>query len=519
MLLRRIFILLVISCSLCLPAFAKTDQQVSLITVPDDGSGVVFFRIMVKAGSKHDPQGKEGLAYFTSILLQRGTKSLDRESIEAELDAIGAWFDVKVERDFTLISGKCLKKTVDRFYYILRDLLTQPTFPEQQVRSTRDDQLSAIEAIINDNHDLGLRAFDYFLNKGTPLAHSFVGRRDTVAKLSHEDAKNFYGTYYNAANMHVGVGGDFKDVRVLNQQKKSVPLKQALEEDLKLLGFKTVPTLAKEKMVKDTGRRALIVEKPGVAQGQIHIGNHIAFDRNDTVFPAAYLLSKSLGAHREQLGVLFQEVRERRGLTYGAYAYVEFFPYPYSGSGKLPDLNVARLQQDFRIWTFTVTKNMNFTTRLMLWHLEKLIKDSFSKERFTRVKQFLINRFVFEVETAERRLAMKLDDLLYSDADHSKHQFDFAQTFPKRLAALKFGQLKQAGQALTDLNNLSMVFVVADANAFKVELLSDTATIEYQGKIDPKPLAAEDAKVKQLDLGFKPEKIQVVTIEELFGPA
>ena len=59
-------------------------------------------------------------------------------------------------------------------------------------------------------------------------------------------------------------------------------------------------------------------------------------------------MASYFGQHRSSNSYLYQRLREARGLNYGDYAYIEYFP---RGMFLMtPDPNLARQQQIFQIW-------------------------------------------------------------------------------------------------------------------------------------------------------------------------
>jgi zinc protease len=391
-----------------------------------------------------------------------------------------------------------LKSAVPQFYPILSSILTAPNFPAVQIEVTKRDQLDNITTLKNDNEDLGLEAFTHLLYAGTSWEHSAVGTVRSIKSFTRKDAEDFFNTYYLANNLTVGVAGDYDNdlVARLRTDLGRLPHHPLADADV------PHPTI--------TGRKVLILEKEGLEQGQINIGHPLNVNRQNSDFPALYIANQHFGSHRTFTGILMNEIRSDRGLTYGAYSYIEYFPYPYhSGAGMLPMPNIARSQQDWRMWTFTLSKNMDFTVRLMLLKFQELLKNGISEERFKKIQSYAQDKFVFLVETTERQIAMKLDDKVYGTED-------FARTFQQRLADTTYEQFNAALKKHLSLDNLAVVVTVPHAQAFKAELLSPSATIEYQGNIDSKPLAKEDNAAKALDLKLQETDIKVITADQLF---
>ena len=87
-------------------------------------------------------------------------------------------------------------------------------------------------------------------------------------------------------------------------------------------------------------------------------------------------------------GVLYDRMREKRGLNYGDYAYIEYFP---RGMFLMePQPNLARHHQIFQMWIRPVEPpTAKFALRLALFELDKLIKDGLPQEEFERTREFL----------------------------------------------------------------------------------------------------------------------------------
>ena len=70
--------------------------------------------------------------------------------------------------------------------------------------------------------------------------------------------------------------------------------------------------------------------------------------RGDPDYPALLVMQSYFGPHRLSGGRLYQRIREVRGINYGDYAYIEYFPR--GGNLMEPQPNLARRSQIFQIW-------------------------------------------------------------------------------------------------------------------------------------------------------------------------
>src|SRR5205807_10023400 len=120
----------------------------------------------------------------------------------------------------------------------------------------------------------------------------------------------------------------------------------------------------------------------------ISLGCPISVTRADKDWPALALVASYFGEHRSSNSYLYQRLRESRGLNYGDYAYVEYFPrgmYQFE-----PDPNLARQQQIFQIWIRPVEPaNGMFALRAALYEFDKLVRDGLSEEAFEATRDYL----------------------------------------------------------------------------------------------------------------------------------
>jgi len=79
-------------------------------------------------------------------------------------------------------------------------------------------------------------------------------------------------------------------------------------------------------------------------------------------------------------GVLYDEMREKRGLNYGDYSYIEYFP---RGMYQMePSPNLGRRYQIFQIWIRPVQPpTAKFALRLALYELDRLNRERNSQRR------------------------------------------------------------------------------------------------------------------------------------------
>ena len=111
---------------------------------------MVVVQIIVDAGARRDPRGKEGLAALTADLLTEGTKTRSASQISEATDFIGAALGTGADTDYASLGITAVSKDLDTALSLLTDVLLHPTFPEAEVARRREAALATMQASEDD---------------------------------------------------------------------------------------------------------------------------------------------------------------------------------------------------------------------------------------------------------------------------------------------------------------------------------------------------------------------------------
>src|SRR5204862_1683178 len=180
----------------------------------------------------------------------------------------------------------------------------------------------------------------------------------------------------------------------------------------------------------------------------------IYVNRGAKDWPALALAASYLGQHRSSNGLLYQRLREARGLNYGDYAYVEYFPrgmFLFT-----PDPNLARQQQIFQIWIRPVeAENGMFALRAALYEYDKLVRDGISQEEFDTTREFLTKFANVLTQTQSARLGYALDSRYYGIPEYNSYM-------KTQLAKLTLAEVNAAIKRHLKSDRMRIVLVTKD---------------------------------------------------------
>lgn len=483
------------------PRPLKRPEPMQLVVLTDPKKPLLTFRLVFKTGSIDDPPGKEGLTQLTArVLTDGGTRELSSSQLLEALFPIAGEIEATVDKELTAFVGRVHQDNLERFLDLFGDVLLEPRFDLREFERLRTDALNKIRNELRgqDDETLGKVALDALLYGGHPYAHFEGGTVQGLQAIGLDDVKAHWKNVFTLDRLVIGMAGNVTEAvrsRLL-ERVSGLPKSGARAVEL--------PPVAPH------AGRAWILEKP-VLSTAISMGYAYPLRRGDPdFFPVALALSY-LGEHRQFHGVLFTELRERRGLNYGTYAYPEHFIQ--HGHGTYALTNVARAQQDFSIWIRPVeSQNALFATRGAFYFLDRLVREGMSREAFELTRGFLLGYTRLWEETDSRRLGYAIDALFYGTPN-------YLDSYRQALASMTVDQVNAAVKRHLSPERLNFVYVAPDARALRKLLLEQPSMpIEYP---TPKPphVLETDKRIVAVHIPVKPDRIELRDVETFMESA
>ena len=474
---------------------------VSFITNQSATSPLVDVGFLIHAGAGFDPAGKKGVAALTAAMISDGgSEALTIEQINEAMYPIASGFDAQVDKEMTRLSGQVHKDNLDAWYELVRGQLLFPAWSQSDFDRIRTQLTNAIrtDLVGNNDEELGKEVL-YASIYGVDHPYGFpnLGSTGDLESITLDDVKAFYREYYTVANITVGIAGGYND-----------EFATRISDDLQRLQVGERKALSVKAAPMPDGHEAILVQKetPAVA---VSFGFPIELKRGDPDWVALWLVRSYLGEHRSFNSHLYQRIRDTRGMNYGDYAYIEYFP---RGMFQFhPDTNLARQQQIFQVWLRPLRDNndAHFATRTAMFELDKVIREGLSESDFETTRAYL-SKFVSLLMDGQSR------QLGYA-ADSQYYQIDnFASYVRDGLARLTLDDVNRVIRENLSTEDIQYVFVTRDAADLRERLVSEQASpISYDAE-KPQSLLDEDARIAVLPIGFEDEKVTIVNSEEVF---
>ncbi|MBN1527179.1 MAG: insulinase family protein, partial [Candidatus Omnitrophica bacterium] len=221
--------------------------------------------VAMNGGLLVENASNNGISNLTARMLLKGTSTRNESRIRGALEDRGGSIS-----NFSGFSSfglrlSALSTDLDLAIELLKDILTDSTFPEDEIEKEKTLTLAALKAEDDDIFDRGVYTLRGLMFAGHPYGMRILGTPGTIAALNRKALIDFYKVYCVPDNMVISISGDIKRDYVINKMKgafgamaratsprpdapkaaltgvKERTITMDREESLVLTGFLTVP--------------------------------------------------------------------------------------------------------------------------------------------------------------------------------------------------------------------------------------------------------------------------------------
>ena len=348
----------------------QTDRGTEVYFVETHELPIVDIRVMFDAGSGRDGE-KPGLAMLTNGLLDEGAGGLNADQISRGFENLGAKFGSNTDTDLASVALRVVNDPAQLYAAVnnLKLVMTSPDFPEEAFERQKSRTLIGIRQKQQSPGDLASDAFFAAIYGDHPYAFPVEGTEATLQQISVDDVRKFHKKYYVAGNAVVAIVGDLD--RAGAEQMVNMLLAD-LPAGKKAKPLPVVKPLTRSKTIwidYPSTQTHILVGQPGIRRDDpdlfpLYVGNH--------VLGGGGMVSR-----------LFEEIREKRGLSYSTYSY--FIPKRRAGPF------VAGLQ--------TRTDQADEALDLLVEELKKYIDDGPDETELDASKENLTGGFPLRIDS------------------------------------------------------------------------------------------------------------------------
>ena len=367
-----------------IPAFERVvlSNGTELLLMEKHDVPLISINARIRGGSLADPEGFEGTASLLSDLMQKGAGSRDAKTFAETVDGAGGNLDTGSSLSAVELNAEFLSPDADLMLELVSDVLLRPRLTKEEFDKVKTQAIQA-QAAAKDGDPRGLiNTYGYaYLFQNHPYGRPSDGDQTSLSKISLDSLNAFYQSQVGADRLIIAIVGDF------NTKSMKTKLQKTFGDWRKATG--SLPVVSAKP--KQTGRRVLLVDKPGATQTYFWLAN-VGVTRADPERPAQTLVNTVFGGRFTSM--LNTELRINSGLSYGAN----------SGLDRLSQPGAARISSYTRTDATVQAIDLAITT------LDRLHKDGISAEMQSSAKNYVLGQFPPTLET-NPQMAAKLSEL------------------------------------------------------------------------------------------------------------
>ena len=280
---------------------ATLNNGLRIIHLPNN-SKIAYCGYQIKAGTRNEKPGDEGLAHFCEHVTFKGTQTHTSTAIINKLESVGGDLNAFTNKEDTVFYSAIPVEHFAKAVDVLSDIVFYSIFPQAEIDKEVEVICDEIESYNDSPAELIYDEFENLVFKGHPLGHNILGSADRVRGFATADAMRFTQQYYRPDNAIFFVYGNIDFKRLVKTLEKLTPKQQQ-------------ESLVDEALVVANGKLPeLTILNHDTHQAHVMIGNR-AYSATHPLRIPLYLLNNMLGGPgmNARLNVI---LRERRGLVY-----------------------------------------------------------------------------------------------------------------------------------------------------------------------------------------------------------
>ncbi|KKJ77800.1 hypothetical protein WH95_05040 [Kiloniella litopenaei] len=353
--------------------------------IEDRTNPIISMKFAFAGGSSVDPVGKEGLANLVAATIDEGAGDYDSQAFQARLNDLSISLGFDAGREFFSGELVTLKKNKEAAFELLNLSLTEPRFDQEPIERIRT-QISLVLKQRQD--DPGYKAQTTLRNLYYPnhvYGRANDGTPESLKKITTSDLKGYLAENIAQNNLTVAVVGD------IDRAELGALLDQAFSG----LSKKSKPFRIPGASPAIKGGTIILDED--IPQSEILMAQK-GISRDDPDYYAAFIVNHIFGGGSFS-SRLYQEVREKRGLTYSVGSYLSLLD-------QAPLLMASVATQNERVAE---------TVRIMKEQWSLMAEEGPSAQELKDAKTYLTGSFPLSFTSTGRvaniLLAMQLNDL------------------------------------------------------------------------------------------------------------
>jgi len=353
--------------------YQKTTLRNGIRVVTETISSVksVSTGIWVGVGSRDERRGERGITHFIEHMLFKGTRRRTSLDIAKELDSVGGFANAFTSKEHVCFHAKVLNTHLPLVVDVLTDIFLNSVFVQQEIEREQQVILQEIRMIEDTPDEYVHVLFQEMFWKDNPLGLPIYGTGTSVANIGRDSILRYVSRTFHPERIVIAAAGNLEHERFVDLVASSM---EAVDQPETFVERTTPMSHCSTRIIsKDLEQVHVCLGLQGTSQ----------IDSNRF---ACHLLNVILGSSMSSR--LFQEIREKRGLAYSVYSFVN----SHEDTGLLG------------VYAGVGPENVAETIELIQRQLEILATKPIPKVELDAAKEYLKGSMYLNAESTDSRM-------------------------------------------------------------------------------------------------------------------
>jgi predicted Zn-dependent peptidase len=329
--------------------------------------------LWIDVGSRDERVHNNGISHFVEHMVFKGTKHFSLQAIARSLESDGGYLNAFTSKEHTCFYARSLDVHLPKAVDVVADLVRHPLFERKEIEKERLVVLEEFKNLEDDPDELIHDYFDDRLFHDHPLRFPVLGKTKNVESFTREMLCEWKREHYVPGKMVIAAAGNLKHETVV-----------ALVEKHFGSGSSRHGTVRRPHQPRSHHPCKAVFDRP-ILQAHLCMGTLGCSVRAHQRYPLM-VMNTLLGEGMSSR--LFQNLRERHGLAYTVYSFV----------------NTMSDTGNFGVYAATDAKNVDRSIELITKVFDKLRSMPVGPTELRRTKSQLKGMMMLSLESMSSRM-------------------------------------------------------------------------------------------------------------------
>ncbi|UCD16953.1 MAG: insulinase family protein [Candidatus Zixiibacteriota bacterium] len=268
----------------------------------------VAFGVLIDVGSRDETEREKGASHFIEHMLFKGTRRRSAKQIATSVESLGGSLNAFTSREQTCYHAIVLDEHLGHAIDVISDIMMNSTFTPHSIEREKQVVAEEIREIEETPSDLIHELFASTFWRGQSLGSPIMGSKESVKSLTKRRLKSYMNKHYSAGKIVIAAAGNVSHRKLVSMVKEKFDFASKTDGPAE----KAVPPSDFLMKLYNNGSNQahICLGFPG-----LHFGH---LDRFSLLCLHTYL-----GGGMSS--VLFQKIREEKGMAYTVYTFTDFY--------------------------------------------------------------------------------------------------------------------------------------------------------------------------------------------------